>query len=302
MNDYVAGLLVVILLYAVLSVSLNLLLSQAGLFSMAHAIFFGIGAYAMAYLTTVKGASWLAGTAAGILVAAAIAAVIATISLRVSEDYFVIVSFGLQVIGVSVLLNWDAVTGGVNGFAAIPLPQIGPWSPNGTMGFVYLSALVLMLSVGIVALLDQAPYGRILRACRDDPVACAALGKNPVMYKVSAFVIAGSLAAVAGSVYAAYRSFISPDDFGIDLSILLVAMIAVGGMGRISGAVAGTVLLVLLPEFLRKLSLPSTAVGPMQQIIFGLLLIAVAMIRPQGLLGGEWPRINPAVWRARKRA
>lgn len=302
MNDYLAGLLVVILLYAVLSVSLNLLLSQAGLFSVAHAIFFGIGAYATAYMTTAKGANWPGGTAAGVAIAAVIAAGIATISLRVSEDYFVIVSFGLQVIGVSILQNWNAVTGGVNGVAAIPLPQIGPWSPDGTMGFVYLSAMVAVLAVTIIALLDHAPYGRILRACRDDPVACAALGKNPVMYKVSAFVIAGSLAAVAGSVYAAYRSFISPDDFGIDLSILLVAMIAIGGMGRISGAITGTVILMLLPELLRRLNLPSTAVGTVQQIIFGLLLIAVAMIRPQGIMGGSWHRFTLPAWWVRKGA
>jgi branched-chain amino acid transport system permease protein len=302
MNDYTAGLLVVILLYAVLSVTLNLLLSQAGLFSVAHAMFFGIGAYAMGYLTTARGASWLMGTIAGVIIAAAIAAVIGAISLRVSEDYFVIVSFGLQVIGVSILLNWNTLTGGINGIAGIPLPQIGAWSPDGTMGFVYLSAVAAVLVVAIVALLDRSPYGRVLRASRDDPVAVAALGKNPVMYKVSAFVVAGSLAAVAGSIYAAYRSFISPDDFGIDLSILLVAMIAIGGMGRISGAITGTVLLELLPELLRKLDLPSTAVGPVQQIIYGLLLISVAMIRPQGLLGGAWSQLALTRPWIRKRA
>jgi branched-chain amino acid transport system permease protein len=300
-TEYTAGLLVVILLYTVLSVTLNLLLSQAGLFSVAHAIFFGIGAYAMGYMTTARGTSWIVGTAAGMVVAAAIAAVVAGVSLRVSEDYFVIVSFGLQVIGLSILLNWDAVTGGINGLAAIPLPQIGSWSPDTTVDFVKLSAVVAILVVGIVALLDRSPYGRVLRASRDDPVATAALGKNPVTYKISAFIIAGSLAALAGSVYAAYRSFISPDDFGIDLSILLVAMIAVGGMGRISGAIAGTVLLELLPELLRRLSLPATAVGPVQQIIFGLLLVAVAMVRPQGLLGGTWPDFAATVRWVRKR-
>jgi branched-chain amino acid transport system permease protein len=165
---------------------------------------------------------------------------------------------------------------------------------------VWLSAVVAALVVLIVALLDHAPYGRALRATRDDPIVCAALGKNPILYKVSAFVIAGALAALAGSVYAAYRSFISPDDLGIDLSILLVAMIAIGGMGLIPGAVVGTVLLMLLPELLRKIDVAPTMVGPLQQVLLGLLLIAFAMLRPQGLLGGTIPYASLLLARLRR--
>lgn len=284
MSDYLAGLVIVFLLYAVLSVSLNMLVGQAGLFSVAHALFFGVGAYATAIVMVKLHYGWPLSAVIGMATASLIGVLIAAISLRVIEDYLVIGSFGLQVIGTTALFNWTPLTGGVGGIAGVPLPTILGWTPSDSAGFVWMSLAVAAVGVGVIAILDRSPWGRILRATRDDPIACAALGKNPTTYKISAFVIAGALAAIAGSVYAAYRSFISPDDFTIDLSILLLAMVVVGGLDSIPGAIVGTALLVALPEVLRAVSLPPKAVGPAEQIAYGLLLIAFAALRPSGLI------------------
>lgn len=286
--DYALNLLVAMCLYAVLAMTLNLLVGQAGLFSVAHAAFYGIGGYATGVLTAQHGWDPLPAAGAGVLLAALVGLVISTIALRIHEDYLVIASFGLQVIATSVLLNWIDVTGGPMGVTRIPRPELFGVRITTRQEFLILALALAAITFLALWRLTSSPFGRTLKAIREDEVAAQSLGKPVAAYKVWAFVIAAGLAALAGSVYAHYVRFVSPTDFTIHQSILVLSMVIVGGMGNLFGAVAGAVLLLLVPELLRFLSLPSQVLGPVQQIAYGALLILFARLRPEGLFGERW--------------
>lgn len=294
MQDYVLNLLVLMSLYAVLAMTLNMLIVQAGLFSVAHAAFYGIGGYATALLTTQAAWGALAAAGAGVLLAVLVSLVVSAVSLRIHEDYLVIASFGLQVIVTSILLNWIEVTGGPMGVARIPRPELFGVQVTSREGFLALGAGLVALTLATLWRLVASPFGRTLRAIREDAVAAQSLGKNVAAFKVWAFVIAAAFAALAGSLYAHYVRFVSPADFTIHQSILVLSMVIVGGMGNLAGAAIGAALLLLVPEALRFLALPSQVLGPMQQIVYGALLIVFARLRPEGLFGERWqPRLRP---------
>lgn len=280
---YIENLIVLAALFAALAVTLNLLMGTGGLFSVAHALFFGLGAYSSSILTVTAGWPWVATLPLAVGVAALVSLLIALVSLRVSEDYLIIGSFGLQIIGTNVLLNWRGLTGGPVGVSGIPLPQLFGWHIVSGPDFVLLAGATLAVTALVVGSLQLSPFGRGLRAIRDDETAARACGKAAVAFKVQAFLIAGALAGLAGAVYASYIGFVSPEQFTIELSILFLAMIIVGGVGTIRGAIAGAVLLLAVPEILRALSLPRDLIGPGQQVLYGLTLIAFALLRPQGL-------------------
>lgn len=296
MSDYIGNLLILVLLYSVLSSTLTVLIGQAGLFSVAHALFFGIGGYVTGLLMIKQHWPWVPAIIASMVLGAVVAMLVATISMRVHEDYLVIASFGLQVIGSSLLVNLSSVTGGVAGVADIPLPTLFGWSVSTVQDFVYLSAGTAVVCVAAIVGISRSHYGRVVKACRDDPIAAAALGKRPALYKISIFAITSAIAAFAGGVYAFYRGFISPDDFTVDLSILVLVMVVIGGLGKISGAMLGAILIVVLPELVRRLDLAPSLVGPIEQVIYGIALIVVVLIRPEGLITA-WPdHVKPRTW------
>lgn len=283
MTGYQLTLAISILLFASLASGLTLLMGKGGLFSVMHALFFGIGAYTTGILTVRYGWGWGATIPLGMALAAVLAVAVAAVSLRVHSDYFVIASFGLQIIGTSVSLNWRSVTGGIGGISGVPEPALFGWVASSRVDALLLMAATFVVVAGIVALLARSPYGRTLTAIRDDEVAARALGKNVLLFKVSAFAITGSLAGLVGSVYAGYLGFVGITDFTIDTSILVVAMVIVGGLGTVRGAVAGAVILVLIPEALRNLPVPPDEVGIVQQAVYGLILVLFVVLRPQGL-------------------
>jgi len=190
-----------------------------------------------------------------------------------------------MVIATAVLNNWVDMTGGPMGVSAIPRPQVLGVALRTPRAFLVASLAVLVVTYMVLHTLARSAFGRALRAIRDDEVAALALGKHVAILKILAFVIAAIPAAAVGSLYAHAVRFVSPNDFTIHVSILVLSMVLVGGRGSLEGALAGTALVVLLPEALRFLRLPSAMLGPGKQILYGLLLIAVVYLRPQGLLG-----------------
>lgn len=283
MSGYQLTLAIAIILFASLASGLTLLMGKGGLFSVMHAVFFGMGAYTTAILTVRHGWQWAATIPVGMLAAAALATAVAAVSLRVHADYFVIASFGLQVIATSVLLNWRELTNGIQGISGVPEPSLLGWQVSSREDALALALATFILVAGAIALLARSPYGRTLTAIRDDEVAARALGKNVLMFKVSAFAITGALAGLVGAVYAGYLGFVGLTDFTIDTSILVVAMVIVGGLGTVRGALAGALVLVLMPEALRELQVPPNQVGVVQQAVYGLVLVLFVIIRPQGL-------------------
>ena len=287
MNAYVLSIATLIAIYAILSVSLSLLVGHTGIFSMAHAALFGVGAYTYAVLTVQFG--WAPGPAlvVALLLAALAGAVMAIPSLRVSGDYFLVASFALQVVAGSVFENWTSVTGGTGGIPGIERPAMGPLDFGDSGAFLGLAVVVALLVVAVSLWLVRSPYGRMLHVVRDDEVVAATLGKPVRFAKVSVTVLAGAFAGLAGVLYAQYLLYLSPGTFEVATSVSIITMVVLGGMTSVVGAVIGAAVIVLIPQGLRQLDIASSVAGPLEQVFFGLLLILLMFVRPQGLLGGS---------------
>lgn len=291
MEIYLQQVLTLIAMYVMLAVSYNLLFGYAGMTSLAHAAFWGIGAYGSALAAVTFGAPWPVALLVGVLAASAIAFVVALPSIRLKGDYLLITSLGMQVIITSVLNNWTDVTRGPLGIRAIPRPSAFGVVVASPVDYVVL-ALSLATAVCLVAWrLGHSPFGRALKAVRDDEVALAALGRNVVALKLTVFVISGALAAVAGSFYAHYVTYIDPESFVLANSFLVLTLVAIGGAGNLLGAVLGTIVMIAVPEALRFTDLPSAVVAPTRQILFGATLVLFMLFRPQGLLPEYRPKV-----------
>jgi branched-chain amino acid transport system permease protein len=283
--DYLLHILILIGIYTILSVSLNLISGYTGLLSVAQAALYGVGAYIAALLALHFHLPFLVGLVCAALGAAVISVIIAAPSLRVHDDYFVLATFAFQVIAFGVMNNWVNFTGGPMGLPGIPQPVIFGITISTHWQFLFLAAILAALAVLLVRCLVRAPFGRVLRAIREDEVFAQSLGKNVIKYKLLVFVIGGALAAVAGALYAHYISFIDPTSFTVQESIFILAIVIVGGSGSIAGSIVGAVALVALPEALRFIGLPSSIAANVRQILYGGALVACMMFRPQGILG-----------------
>jgi len=206
-------------------------------------------------------------------------------SLRIRDDYFVIATFAFQVIAFSVLNNWVSFTGGPMGLPGIPQPTIFGLQVSSHLGFLVLVGIFCMMTLWVTHRIVRSPFGRVLKAIREDEVFTQAAGKNVAGYKVLVFVIGAGMAAVAGVMYAYYISFIDPTSFTVMESIFIISIVIIGGAGSLWGPVVGAVVLVTLPEFLRFIGLPSSVAANLRQIIYGGLLVAFMMWRPRGFLG-----------------
>lgn len=285
--DYLLQIVFLIAIYTVLAVSLDLLMGHTGLMSMAHAGFYSLGAYSSAIVTLYLGAPFFAGVFAGIIFAALVSILVSAPSLRVREDYFVIATFGFQMIISTVLKNWINVTGGQRGIAGIPTPSFFGRSIQSRAAFVILAVLFAIVSYTIVWLIAKNPYGRVLRAIREDEVFAQTLGKNTLRFKISVFAITAALAASAGSLYAHYVTYIDPTSFTVLESILVISMVIIGGAGSRWGPLIGATTLVVLPEALRFVGFTESdqVAANIRQILYGVLLVLMMLARPRGLLG-----------------
>lgn len=283
--DYVLHILILVGIYATLSISLDLLVGHTGLLSIAHAAFYGLGAYTSALLAVQLGAPFPAGVLAGMVMAALVLVVVSLPSLRLHEDYFVIATFGFQMIIFSIFNNWIELTRGPLGISAIPRPVILGWAVQSHFEFVILSALLASFAFFVIRRIITSPFGRVLRAIREDEVFAQAMGKNTLRFKITAFALSAMLAASAGSLYAHYVTYIDPTSFTVMESILVISMVIIGGAGSLWGPMIGAIVLVMLPEALRFLGLPSSAAANLRQIVYGVLLVVMMMMRPSGLMG-----------------
>lgn len=282
--EYVLHVLVFMAIYAIAGASFNLLVGYAGLFSLAHAGLFGVGAYASALLTLRLAWPPVVAALAGMLLAGVVSAVVALPSLRVSGDYLVVTSFGIQILLYSLFLNWTSLTRGSMGLPGIPAASLLGVEARGPSGYLVAAALAVALTVWALRRVVLGPFGRVLRALREDEVATAALGKDIYRFKVLAFIVAGMLAALAGSLYAHYVSFIDPYSFTLDESVFMLSIVIVGGTATLRGPLVGAVILVGVPELLRFLGLPESIAASIRQMFFGTLLILFMRLRPQGIV------------------
>ncbi len=283
---YLNNLAVLITINAILAVTLNFVLGYAGIFSMAHAVFFGIGAYTAALVSMKLGAGFLLSTAIAMGVSGLISLALALPALRVRGEYFVAASLGLQMLAMTLFSEWKGVTGGIGGITNIPAARFPGFEITTPAQYLILALTCLALVMITIAVLVRSSFGRSLKAIRDDETAAWAFGKNVAVIKTMAVVLSSSLAAVAGSLYAFYLSFINVESFTLDTSVLLMAMVIIGGTATLFGPVGGTILILLLPAALSYLpGLPQTEIGSIQQMVYGLAMVLLMIYRPGGLFG-----------------
>ncbi len=283
--EYFVHILVITGIYVILTLSLNLVVGYTGLAAIGHAAFSCVGAYASSLLALNYGVSPWLGLLIGACTAAVLGVVVGAPSLRLKGDYLALATLGLGVIVYSVAKNWMAVTRGPMGLPGIPGFSIFGVQISEVWSYLILVAVFVVLTYMVMRRVVESPFGRILRAIRDDEVAALAMGKNVNKYKMLVFVVGAFFAGMAGSLYAHYITFIDPSSFTVMESISILLMVVFGGMGSLKGSFVGAATLVILPELLRFVGMPSSVAAPLRQMIYGLLLIVLMLKRPQGILG-----------------
>jgi branched-chain amino acid transport system permease protein len=283
--DYILHFSVLLAIYAILAISLNLLMGMTGIFSMAHAAMFGLGAYAAGLLSVHFHLSFFFTLPAAVIVGLLASALISGPALRVSGDYYIIAAFAMQIILYNIFVNWISFTGGSRGLVGIERPVLFGYSLDSTTAYFIFTLFFLALVILIALRFTYSPYGRVLKAIREDPVAVQALGKKVNSFKINISLIAAGMASLAGAIYAHYLMFINPDQFVLGQSILMASFVIVGGAGNVWGSVLGVILLSAFPEVMTFLDIPENIGAPVRQAMYGLLLILFMMFRPQGILG-----------------
>jgi branched-chain amino acid transport system permease protein len=297
---------------AIGALGLNLLSGFTGQVSLGHAAFLGTGAYIAAYVGGDLGLPLAAWVPAAALGGAIVGGVIGPFALRLRGNYLAIVTLGLVFLAQHVFESWTSVTGGLNGRSVSAPVAIGPIdfaAPEAfgrtfsrDQGYYWL----VLLAVALVALtmknLVRSRTGRALQAVRDRDLAAEAIGVRIARYKVLAFVLSSSLAAVAGALYGSYQRFVSPGEFTLILSIQYVAMVIIGGAGTVFGPILGAFFVTTVPRIIEELSgvLPGVTtdssggaitVFSLNQAIFGLLVIGFLVLEPRGL-AALWLRLR----------
>jgi branched-chain amino acid transport system permease protein len=283
--EYILHILILIGIYAILSVSLNLLVGYTGILSIAHAAFYGVGAYVAALMALRLQSPFLLNIFLAVIAAAVLGFVIGVPSLRIKDDYFVIATFAFQIITFSILNNLVDFTGGPLGLPGIPQPVIFGFTVSTHLEFLILVLLLGSLTFWISDKIVKSPFGRLLKAIREDEVFSQSLGKNVFAVKVKVFIVSGALASVAGVIYATYITYIDPTSFTVMESIFIISIVIIGGAGNIKGSIIGSAVLVALPEILRFIGLPNSIAANIRQILYGGLLIIFMIWRPKGFVG-----------------
>ncbi|MDB5828168.1 MAG: branched-chain amino acid transporter permease [Variovorax sp.] len=280
-DGYVLSVAVTIFIYAMLAVSLDLVLGWAGQFSFAHAAFFGIGAYTAAILQRDWNAGFWSGLPAGMAVAAVCGLLLGLPALRLRGHFLSIVTIAFQTIVYLGLTQWTSLTGGQNGLSLTPVAGF-----ESIGRFYYLALGLSLVTVLIGWALTHSRLGQAWQAVRDDETLARAIGLNTTASKLSAFVIAAALAGAAGVLVAYHIRGVTPNDYTIMTSALIVSMVVVGGRGTIWGPLLGAIVFTALPEWL-------SFTANYRLIIYGLLMIVMVIALPEGVVGA---------WQKRRRA
>ncbi|WP_246687474.1 branched-chain amino acid ABC transporter permease [Mesorhizobium sp. B3-1-7] len=276
-NAYVTEVATTALLYVVLCLGLNIVVGYAGLLDLGYAAFFAVGAYTTGILTSEFGFNfWLTIPVA--MVAACLAGVIiGAPTLRLRSDYLAIVTLGFGEIVRIIARNLD-ITGGASGLVGIERPEILGFKLMQVQHFYYVFLTLALLAVFVCLSVERSRMGRAWFYVRYDEDAAAGIGINRVSAKLQAYMMGAVIASVAGCLYAAKMTAISPESFTFNQSLLILLGVVLGGMGRIPGVVLGAILVALLPEVLR-------GAGTYRPLVTAVALLAIMLFRPNGL----WP-------------
>jgi branched-chain amino acid transport system permease protein len=284
-GDYYLSILVFMGINGLVVMGLSLLMGYAGQISMGQAAFYGIGAYCTGVLTTHFGLSIYTAFFFGIFLSIVVAIVVGIPALRLKGHYLAVATLGIGEIVFIVFNEWMSLTGGPSGLSNIPVVHLGNFQFGNSLRFYYLvwgiNLLALFFSLNVI----HSRVGRALRSMHGSETAASAMGVNLSLLKIQVFILSAVFASIAGSLYAHFVSFISPNNFGLMVSIMFLMMGVIGGIHNIWGALFGALLLTFLPEYLRVFD-------QFDILVYGAILLLILLFMPEGFLEGV-----PALYR-----
>ncbi len=293
-GDYVAYMLNLIFINIIAAVGLNILSGFTGLISLGHAAFMAIGAYTSSILTVKLGVPfWLALPASGALTGL-IGFVVGLPSLRLTGIYLALATMAFGFVTDEIILQWQSLTGGADGFAAIP-PIIFGLTFDSYKKYFFITFISLAILLFVAKNMVRGSFGRTLMAIRDSETAAETMGINLGWYKAMAFTVSAIYAGLAGSLYAHFILFVSVDNFTLLHSIGFIVMVVVGGLGSITGSVMGAIFITVLPEIISftKDYLPAAVktASSLQAAVYGIILMLFVIYQPTGFYG-RWVKIR----------
>jgi branched-chain amino acid transport system permease protein len=296
-TDYLVAMATFTCLYGLMALGLNIVWGMAGMINLGLVGFFALGGYASALLTVKFGVPLIVGLVAAFVFAALCGSVMALLTARLRGDYLAIVTLGFAEVVRIVASNEIWLTNGTDGISGIPGPWRGRISPQ-DFNLVYLAIVLVCLAVTVILLqnLRHSPFGRVLRAIRDDDQVAGIAGKWVIAFKVEAFAISAGILGLAGGLYGHYTSYIAPDGFVPLITIYIVLALSAGGTGNNYGAVLGALLIVFFQESTRFVAawvpgLGAVQVAALREIVISVTLILILRYRPQGILPEHLPRL-----------
>lgn len=274
MSYWIVNLLVISIIYAILGISMNILLSQVDIFSMAYGVLFGISAYTVS-ICLLKGYSYPVSVLITVFLCGLTGAIVSIPSLRNIGDYFIAATFALQWAVHELFINLVDVTNGPAGLYGIPQPAIFGYVIDTPIKFLFLAIVFLLVTLYASVSIKKSKFGLVLRAIREDETVVFAFGRNVYNYKVAVVIVSSLLIAFAGAIYAPYLGYVNPSPFTIDSTIIVATIVILGGIGNFYGTIGGALIVWIFPEIIRYLEVPSSVQGPLHQLLYGLLLISV---------------------------
>jgi branched-chain amino acid transport system permease protein len=273
--EYIIHLAILVGIYLILAQSFNLTIGLGRMFNLAHVASYALGAYVTALASTELEMGFGRCLISSALVSGLFAILLGGIALRLAGDYFAIGTLAFASIVSALLINWKSVTKGVLGIPGIPRPEIGGVALYDNLQFGYVVGVLVIVSLTVLYFVFSSPFGRVLRGQAEDQLAMMALGRDVRLINTLGFFIASAFAGVAGALFAYYINYIDPSSFSFSEMVFLVTIVVVGSPGSFWGCVVATFFLVLLPEPLRFVDLPSSILGPMRQLLHSIVLLSV---------------------------
>jgi branched-chain amino acid transport system permease protein len=265
-------------IFSIAGLGIGLLLGHCGIASLAQGMFYGLGAYASAYCSIELGAHAIVGFVVGLVVAAALSLLVGWPVLRLTGFFLALATLCLAVIGNALFYEWDWLTGGSLGIGGIPKIQIAGFALDTPDRYYYLVWILAFLCMRLAYQLVTSRTGLIMQAVRDSSDAALSLGIDIQSVRTRIFVLCSMFGSLAGSLFAHYTSFASVESFTIERSITFLLIPVIGGVSSVTGVIVGALFVIFVPELFSKL-------GDFHQILFGLALVFVVIVMPEGIVG-----------------
>lgn len=291
-NNYYLQIFSLGMIFAIVTLSLNILSGMTGLFSVGFIAFYGIGAYTSAIVTTALGWPVLVGIFLAGILSSLMSLFLSLPTMRLKGMYFAVATLAFGEIMYQIFLNWTAVTGGTKGIKGVPPLELFGTSFRAYNKFYYVILVVLIVIILLARNLTSSRTGRAMLSIRENDIAAEAVGVNVPQYKMISFLISTFFAGIAGALYAHMVRYVSPESFVNGESAAVLAMMVVGGIGSIPGSIIGGIGLTVLPEFMRFL-------GNVRMVLYGAAIVVIVIFAPRGL-GGLIEKIDDILSGKRK--